>query len=416
MIPAQVGTHDSGHRSRQLRVLHFSDTYLPRRDGIVTSVRTLMSSLAAAGHPSMLVVPRHPKQENEPGVLQLGSMPCGVAGLRLTWPRSRHVAQLAEWKPDLVHVHTPGPMGLLGLFVARSLNLPIVHTYHTDLHAYVDAYRIPAIGLRTMMRLYARRLGTPPPEVEEDVERRGALIDAINQLLLGDADAIVAPTAAILDRAKLTTHSDRLFVAPAGINLPRTEPKAAEELRAAWGIPPDAPVALFVGRINREKGIGLLAPAFAKVVEKLPSARLVLIGAVYERRWLTKLLAEHGITDNTIILGQQPPDVVAAGYAASQVFAFPSMTDTQGLVLQEAALAGRPSVLCDPALHASGPLGEDAVLAENTPEGFGAALLRLLADPAATERLGEAARSRVQSLTPNRYAEAMRQIYEHALR
>lgn len=400
---------------RPVRVMHFSDTYLPRRDGIVTSVRTLTTTMTAAGHPSLLIVPRHPDQEPEPGVLPVGSMPCGVADMRLSWPRQRHVAWLAQWRPDLVHIHTPGPVGLLGLLAGRQLGLPIVHTYHTDLHAYADAYRVPSVALRAIIALYAARLSAPRPPVADTRERRVALVDAGTQLLLGDADAVVAPTSGVLARAGLAVPTERMFVVPTGVAMPSVAPVAGEDFRRQYGIAPDAPVALFVGRVHAEKGIDLLIPAFARVVAALPQARLVLIGAVYERRWLDKLLTAHGVARQTIVVGEQPPEIVAAGYSACQVFAFPSQTDTQGLVVQEAALAGRPALLADPLLHASGPLGDAAALAPATVEGYGDALLALLADPVAARRLGEAAQMRAGNHTPARYAEAMHQVYQYVL-
>src|SRR5262245_33032670 len=75
-----------------LRVAHFSDTYLPRRDGVVTSLHTLTGALAAGGHTCLTVVPRHRDQVDRPGLLRLVAVPCGVADLRLLpWPAARHV-------------------------------------------------------------------------------------------------------------------------------------------------------------------------------------------------------------------------------------------------------------------------------------------------------------------------------------
>ena len=79
-----------------MRVVHFSDTYLPRRDGVVTSILTLAEALAPRGHSSTLFAPRYPGSQGGPGLaLQpLPSLPSGVAGIRLAaWPRGRHVAR-----------------------------------------------------------------------------------------------------------------------------------------------------------------------------------------------------------------------------------------------------------------------------------------------------------------------------------
>jgi glycosyltransferase involved in cell wall biosynthesis len=152
-----------------VRTAHFTDTYLPRRDGVVTSVLTLVAALAERGDPAVIVVPRHPSQPDGDGLIRLPALPCGVADLRVSpWPlrsalASGALAEIAAAAPDVIHVHTPGPIGLLGVLAARTLGVPLVQTYHTDLHAYADAYRLPHAALRGCLRLYAHRLGEPRP-------------------------------------------------------------------------------------------------------------------------------------------------------------------------------------------------------------------------------------------------------------
>ncbi len=398
-----------------VRVMHFSDTNLPRRDGIVTSTRTLLGSLVDQGHQSVLVVPHHPSQGSERGVLTLDSVPCGVAALRLVLPRAAHVDQLAGWAPDVVHVHTPGPAGLLGIMTARRLGVPVVHTYHTDLHAYAEAYRAPSAALRLMLRMYARRLDRPVPKVGRGRNAKRALIDAVNELLLEDAGAVVVPTPAILERTTLSVPEDRMFVAPAAVSRPSLDADAAADFRRRWSIPERAPVVLFVGRVNREKGVDLLVPAFERVAAELPDARLVLVGAVYQKRELRRMLKRHGIADRTHVLGEQPADEVAAAYAACDVFAFPSQSDTQGLVLQEAALAGRPAVLVDPALHTSNAVANAFELTEPSPDAFADRTVDLLRAPERSAAIGARARERAAAHTTASYASTMVDIYRHVL-
>jgi 1,2-diacylglycerol 3-alpha-glucosyltransferase len=441
--------------------MHFTDTYLPRRDGVITSLRTLRAGLADLGHTSLTVVPSHREQAFEPGLIRLPALACGVADLRLArWPfrnlRPALLERLATHQPDLIHVHTPGPAGLLGVLTARRLGLPLVQTYHTDLHAYADAYRVPAVALRALARLYARRLGAcaspihlaqhapgaglagtslppgfpraghpqtaavggdafppapppppptaeappPPPPPGHPRPRRAIALDAGNALLLGGADAVVVPTAAVLERITLPVDPTRIYLVPTGVAAPRTAADISD-----WGIDPGDKVVLFVGRVNREKGIDLLLPAFERVLAAEPRARLVLVGAVYEPRWLRRMIR----SDRVIVTGQQPPEVVAAAYRRADVFAFPSGTDTQALVLQEAALAGVPSVLIDPVLFERGALAGAAVLADRA--GFADAILGLLRDPAAARALGERAARNAARHTPQAFAEAMLDIY-----
>jgi 1,2-diacylglycerol 3-alpha-glucosyltransferase len=325
---------------------------------------------------------------------------------------ARHVDRVAARDPQLIHVHTPGPIGLLGVLTARRLGLPLVHTYHTDLHAYADAYRVPSEALKILFELYALRLGSRPARRAGSGSRRHAILDAANELLLGGASAVVVPTPAVLSRASLPVPPERIFLVPAAVPVRDVQAREAAEFRARHGIPATARVVLFVGRVNREKGIEALLPAFAQVAARFPDTRLVLVGAVYERRWLNRLLTRHHLRDRVAVTGQLPPAEVAAAYASAEVFAFPSLTDTQGLVLQEAALAGVPSVLADPSLYRSGALGDAAVLAPHA--SFGDAICGLLADPVGARRLGVLARERALAHTPARYGVAMREVYRFA--
>lgn len=395
------------------RVAHFTDTYLPRRDGVVASLHTLRDALDDDGCAGLTVAPRHPGQDERDGLFTIGSVPCGVANLRLgTWPTVRHVDRIAAWRPQLIHVHTPGPVGLLGVLAARRLGLPLVHTYHTDLHAYADAYRVPPAALRALFELYARRLGGPRPGLRADhASRRHAVLDAANELLLGDADAVIVPTAAVLARARLPVAPQRLFLVPAAVPHRDVPPEDVAGFRARHGLAAAGRTVLFVGRVNREKGIELLLAAFAHALTETPGTRLVLVGAVYERRWLNRLLETHGLHGQVVVTGQLPPAEVAAAYACADVFAFPSRTDTQGLVLQEAALAGVPSVLADPELHRTGALRGASMLADYAPQAYGDSIASLLANEVTARNLGALARQRAQAHTPARYAATMREVY-----
>lgn len=417
-----------------MRIVHFTDTYLPRRDGVITSLRTLTAEQKAAGHFAVTVVPRHPDQPNETGLLRLRAMAFGPADLRVSpWllrgaAATANVLAIASQEPDVIHVHTPGPIGLLGVLAARRLGLPLVQTYHTDLHAYVEAYRFPVRALRAGVRLYARRLDVPRPplravpaspgsgrRIPTGAQRRAAL-DACNYLLLGDASAIVVPTRAVLERTILPVPDDRIFLVPAGVAVPATDVEAVARFRNAHGIRPGEPVILYVGRVNREKGIELLIAAFARLLTQRADARLVLVGAVYEPRWLADLLRRAGprAAERIVLTGEQPPPMVGCAYGAAQVFAFPSRTDTQALVLQEAALAGVPVVMVDPVLHRVGPLSGQAILAEAAPDALVAALAQVLNDPARARALSESAAAQAAIQTPARYAAAIHEVYDYA--
>jgi glycosyltransferase involved in cell wall biosynthesis len=423
--PAVARTVDSSRRADYA----FTDTYLPRRDGVVTSVLTLVAALSAAGHPATTVVPRHPGQPDRDGLLRLRAVPCGVADLRMSpwllrgsWAIGA-LAAIAAAAPDVVHVHTPGPIGLLGVLAARRLGVPLVQTYHTDLHAYADAYRLPSAALRAGLRLYAHRLGMPRPAQTPAQAtgpgrrgaasgRRRATLDATYALLLGEAAAVVVPSRAVFGRFDPPVAADRVFVIPTGVADRPVNPAAVLAFRSFHRIGATDRVILFVGRVNREKGVDLLISAFARLAGTVPDVRLVLVGAVYDSRWLAGLLQDAGIADRVVVAGQQNPEVVRAAYGIAEVLAFPSITDTQGLVLQEAAHAGVPIVMADPALHAHGPLGGAAVLTGGRPAEFAAGIRGLLDEPTSARRLAARAARRAAELSPEGYAAAMTDVYQ----
>ncbi|GGM51161.1 mannosyltransferase [Longimycelium tulufanense] len=400
-----------GNGSDPRRIAHFSDTYLPRRCGVGTSLRTLSTALTNTGCDCLSVVPRHPQLPTAPGLLQLPAIPTGLLGLRLAWPSRRHVAVIVDWRPDLVHIHTPGPIGLIGVLTARLLNVPIVHTYHTDLHGQATANRVPVTPLRLGLRLYAHQLRVPLPPVAGGLD---AVIDAANGLLVHDADAVVIPCMSILKRVTLPVPAERISCVPTGLAPLPVTPDSAVDFRKRYGIPCTDRLVLFVGRVSPEKNMDLLVTAFRHVLARLPDTRLVLVGLINGWRWLRDMSAS--VADRVTAIGQQPATTVAAAYAAADVFAFPSLTDTQGLTHQEAALAGVPTVLADLELHKYGPLAGATAYAEPNPDTYAEVLLRLLTNPAEARALGEKARRRARSHTPSRYANDMREIYALAAR
>jgi len=183
-------------------------------------------------------------------------------------------------------------------------------------------------------------------------------------------------------------------------------------------LPPNAP-RVPPNRFARWVGRSILRAGGWRMVGAFPDIpRLVLVGALFEPRWLAGLLAKAGpaVADRVVLTGQQHPDEVAAAYRAADVFAFPSRTDTQALVLQEAALAGLAPVLVDAVLHEHGPLGGAGVLTAPDPEEFGAAIVALLTDPERAARIGAEAAARAGRHTPARYAATMLSVYQHAAR
>lgn len=402
----------AGDATALSRIAHFTDASVRGVNGIATSIRLLTGTLARRGHES-LVVSTGPlwSPPVEDGVVWVPSMPTGMGDFRFALMPIRAMReQVRAWRPDVAHVHTPGPLGAAGLTVARQLGVPAVYTYHTDMHGYAEHYYIPTPIVRAGTALYGRHLRRG---------RRGRLLDthdaveAANARIFDAAHIIVAPTAGALRRCRMAGFADRVRVIATPASLPPAAATGAE-FRTRHGIAPDNAVVLFVGRLSAEKGIRLLLDAFALVRARVPAAVLLLVGPRSGRLRLRRILDRSGLAAHTVVTGALDGAEVHAAYDASDVFAFPSATDTQGIVLHEAALAGVPIVMTDRQLHDSHPLADAACLTEPAPVAFADGLAALLAAPAEARHRGQRGRAIAAQYTSDRFADETLDAYRDA--
>jgi 1,2-diacylglycerol 3-alpha-glucosyltransferase len=201
-----------------------------------------------------------------------------------------------------------------------------------------------------------------------------------------------------------------------------TSPALAEdlrgraELRRMLDIAPHAPVVLAVGRVTPEKNPALLLASFAQLLKRIPDARLVMLGVKRQRRTLLRLARRAGVAGALRIVAPVPHARMAGYYRMSDVLAFASTTDTQGLVLIEAEQVGLPVVLADPRLATRPGAGlEDGRL--STPAlaaPFAAALGDVLSDPQLHQRLAEAGRAAAAAYPTSRYLEQLLAAYAFA--
>jgi 1,2-diacylglycerol 3-alpha-glucosyltransferase len=394
------------------RIAHFTDASFRGVNGIAASIRLLTDTLARRGHQAV-VVSTGPlwKAAADQGVIWVPSVPTGMGDFRFALrPIGAMRDRLRAWRPDVAHVHTPGPLGAAGLTVARELGIPAVYTYHTDMHGYAEHYYIPTPIVRAGTAWYGRHL------------RRGwtgrlfdayDAVEAANARVFDAAHVIVAPTAGALRRCRMASFADRVRVIATPPSLPPPATTGAD-FRVRHGIAPDAGVVLYVGRLSAEKGIELLLDAFALVLARVPAARLVLVGPCSGRLRLRRHLDRSGVAAYTVVTGALDGAGVHAAYAASDVFAFPSTTDTQGIVLHEAALAGVPIVLIDRQLHKNHPLADAMCRTDPVPQAFADGVTALLMTPAEARRRGERGRSLAAEYTSDRFADETLQAYRDA--
>ena len=353
-----------------MRVLMVSDVYFPRVNGVSTSIETFRRTLAGLGIEVRLVVPRYADEADEPGVVRVPGRPVpGDPEDRLVgWRAMQREVLAAARDCDLIHVQTPFVAHYAGLKAARTLGLPVMATYHTLFEEYLQHYAafLPAGWLRGQARAFSRR--------------------QCNAL-----DTVVVPSTAMRQRLESYGVTTPLHVLPTGIPTAQFARGDGADFRQRHGIPPGRPVVLFVGRVAHEKNIGFLLEALAHTRRLRSDVLLVVAGegpALADLQAQVKML---GLQDAVSFIGyldrrESLPDC----YAAADVFAFASCTETQGLVLLEAMAAGLPVV----ALSEMGTTdildsGRGSISPPAIPQVFGETLAHVLNHPAAWQHLGD---------------------------
>ena len=309
---------------RALSVAIFSDSALPILNGVSISLDGLVRRLRARGCSVHLFTSAYPGHRDvDPNVHRFLSLRTPLAPhYPLAVPPFYPFVRAFRQQPfDLVHTHTPWTVGFVGLRWAESHGIPVVSTYHTHYEKY--AHYVPLL---------------PQPYVRYRIARH-------THYYYNQVQAVVTPSEA--SAAHLQRHQVRtpVHVIPTGIPAARELQRAAE--RAALGIDPDAQILLYVGRLAAEKNIATLVDAMPTVFRRFPHAHLWIVGDGDARPDIRRHIQRLGIGDRVRMWGALPRAEVDRYYAASDLFVFPSLTETQGLVVMEAMSYGLPVVVAN---------------------------------------------------------------------
>jgi glycosyltransferase involved in cell wall biosynthesis len=305
----------------KLRIAVVTETYPPEINGVARTVGLMVDALLARGHEVQLIRPRQgsePDSPADPALRQrlVAGVPIPVyRDLRMGLVSRRSLQrEWGQWRPDLVHVVTEGPLGWVAVAAAKRLGIPVSSDFHTNFHSYSRHY-----GFGVFTRVVARYLRT----------------------LHNRADCTLVPTAET--KADLEALSfERVTVVGRGVDTRLFSPgHRSEALRAAWGCRENDTVALHVGRIAPEKNIGLFAQAAQGMRSIDPKVRVVLVGDGPQG---ASLRARH---PEFVFAGMRTGEDLAAHYASADVFLFPSTTETFGNVTLEAMASGLAIVAYD---------------------------------------------------------------------
>lgn len=377
----------------RLRIAIFSDSALPILNGVSISIDSLITELRNRGHSVHLFTARHPKANKaEPNTYRFRAIETPwTKGYPLAFPPFyRMLRRFRRHQFDIIHTHTPFTIGFVGLRWAESHGIPIVSTYHTLYDRYV--HYIPYFPRRYLRFKLAKHTNFYYNHVDHVVTPSEAALKWLRRHSV-ETPATVIPTAAM----------PRQFI-------------DRSETRLKLGIPASQKILLYVGRLAQEKNMSTLFEMAAIALNADSDLRLWLVGDGPYRGECVRMARDLGIGDRVKFVGFVPRSDVDRYYAAADLFVFASITETQGLVVQEAMTYGLPAVAVIGGGASEGIEHEvNGCTVKNDAASFAAEVLRVVSDGELLDRLSQGANRTSRSDDTLAMCDRMIEVYRQAM-
>jgi len=372
------------------RVALFAGAYNHIADGVSLTLNRLVRHLERSGVRVCVFAPTvdDPQIPDYAGPLvPVPSVPApGRTDYRISVGLTPSVRDaLVAFDPTIVHIATPDLLGRHALHVATRAGLPVVASYHTHFSSYLKYYRLD--WMESLVWRYLRGFYT-------------------------QCEQIYVPSTAMAEILRAHGVRDGLRLWQRGVETDRFHPAhRSMEWRRAHGIADDAVVVAFVSRLVWEKGLDVFADVIEALRRRNVPHRSLIVGDGPVRDDLEARLP------NAIFTGYLEGDALSRAYASSDVFLFPSDTETFGNVTLEAMASGLPTVCADAV--GSRDLVDDGTTGVLCPPGdasaFTDAVERLVTDAALRQRMCTAARDRAQTFTWDTILARMNTYYDEVL-
>lgn len=311
-----------------MRICIFTNTFLPHVGGVALSVRTFLEDFKRAGNRVMVVAPEF-AEGRAPGRIEscVARVPAwrnfNGSDFSVSFPLGPETMERIErFRPEIVHAQHPFLLGDSALRVAAQFDLPVVFTHHTLYEQYThylpfdsDAVQAFVIELATRFANCCQGVIAPSESVARLLGERGV-----------DVPVKVIPTG--VDSASFSSASRSRW-------------------RRRLELPDEAVVVGHVGRLAEEKNLDHLSEAMARCLSRVGMAHALIVGDGPARKRVEETFAERGVRDRAHFIGRQTGQPWRDAYAAMDLFAFSSQSETQGMVMAEAMAAGVPVVALD---------------------------------------------------------------------
>jgi glycosyltransferase involved in cell wall biosynthesis len=385
-----------------MRIGFFTDSYLPATHGVEISIETFREELEKMGHEVFVYAPEAPGyKDKNPNVFRFKSVKIiknpEMYNAFNFLPVNHEFKDISHLKLDIAHAHSPFSLGILAKYISERQIIPLVYTHHTHYPEYVKAY----VGEKVLLPYLAKIYST---------------------WFVNNSDAVIAPSLKIKKLLKSYGADEDIpiYVLPTGIDL-NTFKKSTidkEKLRKELDLPVDKKILLFVGRIGKEKNVEFLIEAFNELLKERKDVLLLIVGDGPFLEELKKISQEMKIESFVEFTGRVSHEKVISYYQSADVFLFPSLTDTQGIVILEALGCGTPVVvLKDDAFDGIVLDNKNGFsVKEESPSLFAQKTNLILSDSSLYNKFSDFAVKTTKNFSKEKVAEKLAGIYEENIK
>ncbi len=364
--------------SEKLNVCLINDSFPPVIDGVANAVMNYASIIEEKYGSATVAAPFYPKTDDSVYPYKVVRYPSinteKLLNYRTGYPFSPEAfAEITERKTDIIHSHSPFTSAFLARTLREVLDAPVIFTYHSKFDMDI-AKKVKSRYIR-----------------EKLLRRIVKNIEACDEVW------VVSEGAG--ENLRSIGYKGDYIVMQNGVDIPKGKLPSEEIEKAAaeYPIPENIPVFLFVGRMAWYKGLDTLLEALAEIKAGGDEFRMVFIGGGFDKEEIEEYAKELGLWENCIFTGPiRDRHAIRVWYCRANAFLFPSVYDTNGLVVREAAACGLPSVLIAKSCAAEGITdGKNGFLCENDPKNFAEKLHEICENPEKAAEIGENAMNEI---------------------
>lgn len=357
--------------AEELNICLINDSFPPLIDGVSNTVKNYAEIINRDYGKAVVATPYHPSANDSKFPYKIVRFQSFDTEKYINYRTGNpfHSKTLEELKPEkinIIHTHCPFASTFLARILREPLGAPVVFTYHTKFD--IDIKKL----------------------IKSKYFREKVLAWLVDNIESCDDVWVVSEGAG--ENLKSIGYKGNYTVMPNGVDIPkgRVSEKEIFEATKDYDIPEDIPLYLFVGRMAWYKGIDVTLEALEKLNEHGKNFRMAFIGGGFDREEIEEYAKKLGIYDKCIFTGPiQSRDTIRAWYCRANLFIFPSVYDTNGLVVREAAACSLGSVLIKDSCASEGITdGETGFLCENDPNSLFEKLLEMGEDFRLMKKVG----------------------------